>query len=311
MVLGLDAQDFRQRKRSVWIVALHRSMGLVLAKDTFASSARAILRVIFVITQRRMSSLSLTTEPASNTRRPDGVGGAPLPFCNGYRQNGAKCLRCRALHQPCQSVRFPCALFSSQILIFALLLKFPAAALPEARAVVAAQVALEVAHPRAAGVALGAVACAARAFRARVAAGGGPLPRGSAPAAAAAPFVSAPGSPMAAPAPAGIWAAAVQFFSGHVPAGEKGPGRLGDGALPRGAPPASAPTPPFVSAPGSPMAAAAPVGFWSRALQFFAGSTRRGGRQALDQDTDRSTHSTQMDVDDTPVQISQADDVRP
>ncbi|EAW18840.1 uncharacterized protein NFIA_087960 [Aspergillus fischeri NRRL 181] len=289
MVLGLDAQDFRQRKRSVWIVALHRSMGLVLAKDTFASSARAILRVIFVSslfpgddkTLRRSSNEEQTdTKPYTNT------------FCHSYSTS-------HVLPFPHDGTRK-----QYEILIFALLLKFPAAALPEARAVVAAQVALEVAHPRAAGVALGAVACAARAFRARVAAGGGPLPRGSAPAAAAAPFVSAPGSPMAAPAPAGIWAAAVQFFSGHVPAGEKGPGRLGDGALPRGAPPASAPTPPFVSAPGSPMAAAAPVGFWSRALQFFAG-------QALDQDTDRSTHSTQMDVDDTPVQISQADDVRP
>ncbi|EAW17035.1 uncharacterized protein NFIA_003910 [Aspergillus fischeri NRRL 181] len=128
-------------------------------------------------------------------------GGAPLPFCNGYSQDGAKCLRCRALHQPCQS--------------------FPAAALPEADDVVAAQVALEVAHPRAVGLALEAVARAAQAFRARVAASGGPLPRGAppalAPVAAAAsptpPFVSAPGSPMAAPAPAGIWAAAVQFFS--------------------------------------------------------------------------------------------------
>ncbi|KAG2019153.1 hypothetical protein GB937_005446 [Aspergillus fischeri] len=104
---------------------------------------------------------------------------------------------------------------------FALLLKFPAAALPEADDVVAAQVALEVAHPRAVGLALEAVARAAQAFRARVAASGGPLPRGAppalAPVAAAAsptpPFVSAPGSPMAAPAPAGIWAAAVQFFS--------------------------------------------------------------------------------------------------
>ncbi|KAG2027058.1 hypothetical protein GB937_000794 [Aspergillus fischeri] len=53
----------------------------------------------------------------------------------------------------------------------------------------------------------------------------------------------------------------------------------GGGALPRGAPPASAPAPlartpnpPFVSAPGSPMAAAAPAGFWRRALQFFTGA---------------------------------------
>ncbi|KAG2005101.1 hypothetical protein GB937_009059, partial [Aspergillus fischeri] len=129
-------------------------------------------------------------------------GGAPLPFCNGYSQNGAKCLRCRALHQPCQS--------------------FPAAALPEANAIITAQVTLEVTHPRVAGLALEAVTHTAQAFRARVTASGGPLPRGAAPASAPVapassptpPFVSAPRSPMAAPAPAGLWAATVQFFSG-------------------------------------------------------------------------------------------------
>ncbi|EAW16170.1 uncharacterized protein NFIA_055190 [Aspergillus fischeri NRRL 181] len=121
----------------------------------------------------------------------------------------------------------PIGVFSScSVLVadtdFALFLKFPAAALPEANAIITAQVTLEVTHPRVAGLALEAVTHTAQAFRARVTASGGPLPRGAAPASAPVapassptpPFVSAPRSPMAAPAPAGLWAATVQFFSG-------------------------------------------------------------------------------------------------
>ncbi|KAF7128278.1 hypothetical protein CNMCM5793_002820 [Aspergillus hiratsukae] len=54
-------------------------------------------------------------------------GRVELPFCTGYDASGIKCVRCKRLHQACQT--------------------FPASALPEAQAVVDAQLALEATHP--------------------------------------------------------------------------------------------------------------------------------------------------------------------
>ncbi|PKX99080.1 uncharacterized protein P174DRAFT_468478 [Aspergillus novofumigatus IBT 16806] len=73
------------------------------------------------------------------------------------------------------------SLVSRAVIDHFFLLKFPAAALPEAQAVVAAQLSLEVAHPNAADLACEAVSQAAWAFRARVRAVGGPLPHGAPP----------------------------------------------------------------------------------------------------------------------------------
>ncbi|RHZ51088.1 uncharacterized protein CDV56_105064 [Aspergillus thermomutatus] len=129
--------------------------------------------------------------------------GCSLPARDTPRQRGSA-----PVARGCTSLVFQCVGFPRFLLDasanFALW-QFPAAALPLAYRVVLLSCAADRAPATTKAASLAAVVAAARAFKARVRADGGPLPRGSAPA-------PAPATPVAASAPAGFFLALLAVF---------------------------------------------------------------------------------------------------